>query len=500
MLVAPADRGARRRASSRVLGDPARARRLAAAARQYAQTHLGWGRFVDSVDDALRGGGAACRRLSAARSDRLGHHPGPQRRPHHRAADPSRARSRRPPAGPSKSCWWTTARPTTRPPSRARAGARVLELGDRGRAAATRRWRGTAAPWPPPAIRSSSSMPTACRRPAGWPGCSRATTPARRSWAARSTCRAGLSPMARCDYYCGWYHVHSRRPGRRGAQSSARQPERSPRGLRAPPAASPSSSRWPTRTRSWPGRRRCAGRGGRIVFDPRGDRLPLQPARASATCSAATTAGASAPSRARRRPARPAAAWVYRYPALLRGRERPAGARERRLHRGLLGPGGHARAGPDAAGGARRARWPTRRAWSPAASGGCGSGPPRRRRGRDGSDQRRAARFGRDAVPQRGRGDRALHREDPADLRRGGHRRRDRGVRQRLDRRLGRHRRADGRAGGAPAAARLRQRLPQGVRERARPLPRDGRRGRHLRLHDDPAVPHGAATATASSS
>jgi len=24
---------------------------------------------------------------------------------------------------------------------------------------------------------------------------------------------AGLSPMARCDYYCGWYHVHSGRPG-----------------------------------------------------------------------------------------------------------------------------------------------------------------------------------------------------------------------------------------------------------------------------------------------
>ena len=23
----------------------------------------------------------------------------------------------------------------------------------------------------------------------------------------------GLSFMARCDYYCGWYHVHSRRPG-----------------------------------------------------------------------------------------------------------------------------------------------------------------------------------------------------------------------------------------------------------------------------------------------
>jgi hypothetical protein len=23
---------------------------------------------------------------------------------------------------------------------------------------------------------------------------------------------SGLSPTARCDYYCGWYHVHSRRP------------------------------------------------------------------------------------------------------------------------------------------------------------------------------------------------------------------------------------------------------------------------------------------------
>jgi GT2 family glycosyltransferase len=23
----------------------------------------------------------------------------------------------------------------------------------------------------------------------------------------------GLAAMARCDYYCGWYHVHSRRPG-----------------------------------------------------------------------------------------------------------------------------------------------------------------------------------------------------------------------------------------------------------------------------------------------
>jgi glycosyltransferase involved in cell wall biosynthesis len=33
-----------------VLGDPQRAQRLGAAARRYAQTHLGWSRFVDSVE------------------------------------------------------------------------------------------------------------------------------------------------------------------------------------------------------------------------------------------------------------------------------------------------------------------------------------------------------------------------------------------------------------------------------------------------------------------
>jgi glycosyltransferase involved in cell wall biosynthesis len=33
-----------------VLGDPARAARLAAAARHYSQTHLGWSRFVESVE------------------------------------------------------------------------------------------------------------------------------------------------------------------------------------------------------------------------------------------------------------------------------------------------------------------------------------------------------------------------------------------------------------------------------------------------------------------
>lgn len=49
VLVAP-DTEAIARGILSVLGDPARAQRLAAAARQYAQTHLGWSRFVESVE------------------------------------------------------------------------------------------------------------------------------------------------------------------------------------------------------------------------------------------------------------------------------------------------------------------------------------------------------------------------------------------------------------------------------------------------------------------
>src|SRR5205085_1818376 len=89
-----------------VLGDRLRAQRLAAAARSYAQTHLGWNRFVDSVEfldaDCL----------------------------------PARDWLRRLLQGHA-------------------AGAAVV---------------GGALDLPP-----------------------------------------GLSPMARCDYYCGWYHAHSRR-------------------------------------------------------------------------------------------------------------------------------------------------------------------------------------------------------------------------------------------------------------------------------------------------
>lgn len=49
VLVAP-ETGAIARGILSLLEDPARAGRLAAAARQYAKTHLGWRRFVDSVE------------------------------------------------------------------------------------------------------------------------------------------------------------------------------------------------------------------------------------------------------------------------------------------------------------------------------------------------------------------------------------------------------------------------------------------------------------------
>ena len=104
-----------------------------------------------------------------------------------------------------------------------------------------------------------------------------------------------------------------------------------------------------------------------------------------------------------------------------------------------------------------------------------------------------AAGLGRDAVPQRGGGDRRLHREDPADLRRG----RDDGEivvcdNGSTDRSVAIAESMGARVVHQPAP-RIRQRLPQGLRQRARTLSRDGRRRRHLRLHHDSPVPRGAA-------
>ena len=55
-------------------------------------------------------------------------------------------------------------------------------------------------------------MRTACRRP-GWLARLLAGHEAGAAVVGGSLdLPRGLSPMARCDYYCGWYHVHSRRP------------------------------------------------------------------------------------------------------------------------------------------------------------------------------------------------------------------------------------------------------------------------------------------------
>ena len=100
----------------------------------------------------------------------------------------------------------------------------------------------------------------------------------------------------------------------------------------------------------------------------------------------------------------------------------------------------------------------------------------------------RAARVGRDPVPERGREHRVVRRRRAggapamADRRRGG------GRRQRLRRRLGALAAARGRARGARTPARLRQRLPGRLRGRARALHRDGRRRPDVRLQRDPAL------------
>ena len=92
------------------------------------------------------------------------------------------------------------------------AGARVLELGERagGGNPAVGRNRGARVATGDPLI----FLDADCFPAPGWLG----RILARHAEGAAVVGGAldlppGLSPMARCDYYCGWYHVHSRRPG-----------------------------------------------------------------------------------------------------------------------------------------------------------------------------------------------------------------------------------------------------------------------------------------------
>jgi glycosyltransferase involved in cell wall biosynthesis len=92
------------------------------------------------------------------------------------------------------------------------AGARVVELGSRsgGGNPAVARNRGALAATGDPIV----FLDADCLPAPGWLGRLLAAHEAGAAVVGGSLdLPPGLSAMARCDYYCGWYHVHSRRPG-----------------------------------------------------------------------------------------------------------------------------------------------------------------------------------------------------------------------------------------------------------------------------------------------
>lgn len=194
------------------------------------------------------------------------------------------------------------------------AGARVLELGSRagGGNPAVARNRGAAAATGDPLV----FLDADCLPAPGW---------LERVLAGHAAGAAvvggaldlppGLSPMARCDFYCGWYHVHSRRPSGEvpnhppGNLSVRRADFERTRGFteQQPIAYAHEELVWQAEVR---------GHGGTIVFDPAaivyhynrpGFRNLLRRNYRwgfSAIESKAQTGAARF-------------AWVYRYPALL---------------------------------------------------------------------------------------------------------------------------------------------------------------------------------------
>jgi glycosyltransferase involved in cell wall biosynthesis len=125
----------------------------------------------------------------------------------------------------------------------------------------------------------------------------------------------GLSPMARCDYYCGWYHVHSRRPSGEvpnhpPGNVSVRRAEfaRTPGFTEQQPVAyAHEELGWQADIRR---------RGGRLVFDPGAivyhyNRPGFRNLLRRNYRWGYSAIESKAPTGAAR------AAWVYRYPALL---------------------------------------------------------------------------------------------------------------------------------------------------------------------------------------
>ncbi len=352
----------------------------------YAQTHLGWNRFVDSVEtlyaEVERHAGVVQPERREPRPNRFGHHPGTQR-----GSDDRRLIStiqHQAPAG------WTR---------RGRAGRRRIHRRHRrrrharpghacsssatGQGAAILPWPGTAG------ARAAGGDPLVfldadCLPAPGWLRPAPGGTRRRRGGGGR---RARPAYRAPAD---GALRLLLRvvpralpPPGRRGAQPSPGQSERPPRCVRPHPGFTEQQPiAYAHEELVWQAEVRRTG--GRIVFDPSAivyhyNRPGFRNLLRRNYRWGYSAIESKAPTGAARM------AWVYRYPALLVAASLPLAAGERRVHHVVLASGRRARAAPDAARRCSPRGWPTRRASSPGASAGCASAPPRRRHGRDGS-------------------------------------------------------------------------------------------------------------------
>ena len=291
-----------------VLGDPERARRLGTAARRYARRALRLEPVRRLRRDASmpRWSGmplSAEAERRAASPDRTVSVIIPARNERRTIARLIHAIQQQAPAGWSVEVVLVDDGSTDDTVAVARdAGARVLELGSRaggGNPAVARNRGALAAAGDPlvfldadclPGPGLAGANPRRPRRGRGSGG--RLARPASRS-PAHGPLRLLLRLVPRALPPSGG----------RGAQPSTRQPQRAPRRFRAYAAASPSSSRSRTLTRNWSGRRRFAGTAARSCSIPRPS-SSITTGPDSATCSAGTTAGATAPSRARLRPGR----------------------------------------------------------------------------------------------------------------------------------------------------------------------------------------------------
>jgi glycosyltransferase involved in cell wall biosynthesis len=194
------------------------------------------------------------------------------------------------------------------------AGARVLELGSRagGGNPAAGRNRGARVAIGDPLI----FLDADCLPAPGWLGRLLAAHQAGATVVGGALdLPDGLSFMARCDYYCGWYHVHSRRPGGEvpnhppGNVSVRREAFARSSGFteQQPVAYAHEELAWQSEV---------LDRGGRIVFDPQAIVYHYNRPGFRNLLRRNYRWGFSAiESKARSRSAR--FAWIYRYPALL---------------------------------------------------------------------------------------------------------------------------------------------------------------------------------------